>query len=207
MELISLKVKGISYSETQSGAYALILNEKDGNRKLPIIIGGFEAQSIAIAIEDEIKPSRPLTHDLFRNFADKFNIKIKKVIIHKLLDGVFYSSIICERNKIEEVIDSRTSDAIALALRFNAPILTYNSILEKAGFTTSISSNKNLKTPNENWSQEFFSQNIDKNLIPKDLNKIKTSELKSFLNKMVSKENYEQAARLRDELLKRKSKK
>tara|TARA_B100001173_G_C15935989_1_gene524955 strand:- start:117 stop:740 length:624 start_codon:yes stop_codon:yes gene_type:complete len=207
MELISLKVKGISYSETQSGAYALILNEKDGNRKLPIIIGGFEAQSIAIAIEDDIKPSRPLTHDLFRNFADKFNIKIKKVIIHKLLDGVFYSSIICERNKIEEVIDSRTSDAIALALRFNAPILTYNSILEKAGFTTSISSNKNLKTPNENWSQEFFSQNIDKNLIPKDLNKIKTSELKSFLNKMVSKENYEQAARLRDELLKRKSKK
>tara|TARA_X000000368_G_scaffold228493_2_gene180420 strand:- start:556 stop:1179 length:624 start_codon:yes stop_codon:yes gene_type:complete len=207
MELISLKVKGISYSETQSGAYALILNEKDGNRKLPIIIGGFEAQSIAIAIEDDIKPSRPLTHDLFRNFADKFNIKIKKVIIHKLLDGVFYSSIICEKNKIEEVIDSRTSDAIALALRFNAPILTYNSILEKAGFTTSISSNKNLKTPNENWSQEFFSQNIDKNLIPKDLNKIKTSELKSFLNKMVSKENYEQAARLRDELLKRKSKK
>ena len=207
MELISLKVKGISYSETQSGAYALILNEKDGNRKLPIIIGGFEAQSIAIAIEDDIKPSRPLTHDLFKNFANKFNIKIKKVIIHKLLDGVFYSSIICERNKIEEVIDSRTSDAIALALRFNAPILTYNSILEKAGFTTSISSNKNLKTPNENWSQEFFSQNIDKNLIPKDLNKIKTSELKSFLNKMVSKENYEQAARLRDELLKRKSKK
>ena len=207
MELISLKVKGISYSETQSGAYALILNEKDGNRKLPIIIGGFEAQSIAIAIEDDIKPSRPLTHDLFRNFANKFNIKIKKVIIHKLLDGVFYSSIICERSKIEEVIDSRTSDAIALALRFNAPILTYNSILEKAGFTTSISSNKNLKTPNENWSQEFFSQNIDKNLIPKDLNKIKTSELKSFLNKMVSKENYEQAARLRDELLKRKSKK
>ena len=207
MELISLKVKGISYSETKSGAYALILSEKDGNRKLPIIIGGFEAQSIAIAIEDDIKPSRPLTHDLFRNFADKFNIKIKKVIIHKLLDGVFYSSIICERNKIEEVLDSRTSDAIALALRFNAPILTYNSILEKAGFTTSISSNKNLKTPNENWSQEFFSQNIDKNLIPKDLNKIKTSELKSFLNKMVSKENYEQAARLRDELLKRKSKK
>ena len=129
MELISLKVKGISYSETQSGAYALILSEKDGNRKLPVIIGGFEAQSIAIAIEDEIKPSRPLTHDLFKNFANKFSIKIKKVIIHKLLDGVFYSSIICEKNKIEEVIDSRTSDAIALALRFNAPILTYNSIL------------------------------------------------------------------------------
>ncbi len=207
MELISLKVKGISYSETQSGAYALILSEKDGNRKLPIIIGGFEAQSIAIAIEDEIKPSRPLTHDLFKNFADKFNVNIKKIIIHKLLDGVFYSSIICERNKIEEVIDSRTSDAIALALRFNAPILTYNSILEKAGFTASIKSNKNLKTTDENWNQEFFSQNIEKNLIPKDFDKIKTSELKSFLNKMVSKENYEQAAKLRDEILKRKSKK
>ena len=207
MELISLKVKGISYSETQSGAYALILSEKEGNRKLPVIIGGFEAQSIAIAIEEEIKPSRPLTHDLFKNFANKFNINIKKIIIHKLLDGVFYSSIICERNKIEEVIDSRTSDAIALALRFKAPILTYDSILEKAGFTASIKSNKNLKTTDENWSQEFFSQNIGKNLIPKDLDKIKTSELKSFLNKMVSKENYEQAARLRDEILKRKSEK
>jgi bifunctional DNase/RNase len=207
MELISLKVKGISYSETQSGAYALILSEKDGNRKLPIIIGGFEAQSIAIAIEDEIKPSRPLTHDLFKNFADRFNVNIKKVIIHKLLDGVFYSSIICERDKIEEIIDSRTSDAIALALRFKAPILTYDSILEKAGFTTSISSNKNFKTSNDNWNLEIFSQNINKNLIPKDLNKMKTSELKSFLNKMVSKENYEQAAKLRDELLKRKSKK
>ncbi len=207
MELISLKVKGISYSETQSGAYALILSEKDGNRKLPIIIGGFEAQSIAIAIEDEIKPSRPLTHDLFKNFADRFNVNIKKVIIHKLLDGVFYSSIICERDKIEEIIDSRTSDAIALALIFKAPILTYDSILEKAGFTTSISSNKNFKTSNDNWNLEIFSQNINKNLIPKDLNKMKTSELKSFLNKMVSKENYEQAAKLRDELLKRKSKK
>jgi len=207
MELISLKVKGISYSETQSGAYALILSEKEGNRKLPVIIGGFEAQSIAIAIEKEIKPSRPLTHDLFTNFANKFNIKIKKVIIHKLLDGVFFSSIICEKNKIEEIMDSRTSDAIALALRFNAPILTYDSILEKAGFTASIKSNKNFKTTDENWSQEFFSQNIKKNLIPKDLDKIKTSELKSFLNKMVSKENYEQAAKLRDEILKRKSKK
>ena len=104
-------------------------------------------------------------------------------------------------------MDSRTSDAIALALRFNAPILTYDSILEKAGFTASIKSNKNFKTTDENWSQEFFSQNIKKNLIPKDLDKIKTSELKSFLNKMVSKENYEQAAKLRDEILKRKSKK
>ena len=207
MSLIRLTINRISYSKTHNGAYALLLNEKNGNRKLPIVIGGFEAQSIAVALESEIRPPRPLTHDLFKNFSDCFEIKIKQVIIHKIVDGVFFSSLICVRDKIEEIIDSRTSDAIALALRFKAPILTYSSIMEKAGFTASIKSNKKIKTPNENWSQDFFSQNFDKNLIPKDLDKIKTSELKTFLNKMVSKENYEQAARLRDEILKRKSKK
>jgi bifunctional DNase/RNase len=133
MSLVKLTIKGISYSQTQNGAYALILNEVDGERKLPIVIGAFEAQSIAIALEKEIKPPRPLTHDLFKNFADRFDIVVKQVIIHKLVDGVFYSSIICERDKIEEIIDARTSDAIALALRFNAPIFTYKNILEKAG--------------------------------------------------------------------------
>src|SRR5690606_11605054 len=118
---------------TQNGAYALILNEVDGERKLPIVIGAFEAQSIAIALEKEIKPPRPLTHDLFKSFSDRFGIVVKQVIIHKLVDGVFYSSIICERDKIEEIIDARTSDAIALALRFQAPIFTYKNILEKAG--------------------------------------------------------------------------
>ena len=133
MSLVKLSIKGISYSQTQNGAYALILNEVDGERKLPIVIGAFEAQSIAIALEKEIKPPRPLTHDLFKNFAERFDIVVKQVIIHKLVDGVFYSSIICERDKIEEIIDARTSDAIALALRFNAPIFTYKNILEKAG--------------------------------------------------------------------------
>ena len=133
MSLVKLTIKGISYSQTQNGAYALILNEVDGERKLPIVIGAFEAQSIAIALEKEIKPPRPLTHDLFKNFADRFDIVVKQVIIHKLVDGVFYSSIICERDKIEEIIDARTSDAIALALRFNAPIFTYKNILDKAG--------------------------------------------------------------------------
>ena len=133
MSLVELTIKGISYSQTQSGAYALILNEVDGERKLPIVIGAFEAQSIAIALEKEIRPPRPLTHDLFKNFADRFDIVVKQVIIHKLVDGVFYSSIICERDKIEEIIDARTSDAIALALRFNAPIFTYKNILDKAG--------------------------------------------------------------------------
>jgi len=123
MKLIQLDVKGISFSETQTGAYALILSESKGDRKLPIIIGGFEAQSIAIALEQEVKPSRPLTHDLFKTFADRFSIYVKQVIIHKLVDGVFFSSLICERDKIEEIIDSRTSDAIALALRYMPPFL------------------------------------------------------------------------------------
>ena len=105
MSLVKLTIKGISYSQTQNGAYALILNEVDGERKLPIVIGAFEAQSIAIALEKEIKPPRPLTHDLFKNFAERFDIIVKQVIIHKLVDGVFYSSIICERDKIEEIID------------------------------------------------------------------------------------------------------
>ena len=133
MSLVKLVIKGISYSHTQNGAYALILNEVDGDRKLPIVIGAFEAQSIAIAIEKELKPPRPLTHDLFKNFADRFDIVINQVIIHKLVDGVFFSSIICERDGIEEIIDARTSDAISLAIRFKAPIFTYKNILDKAG--------------------------------------------------------------------------
>ena len=140
MSLVRLKIKGISYSQTQNGAYALILNEEEGDRKLPIVIGAFEAQSIAIALEKEIKPPRPLTHDLFKNFADRFKIVVKQVIIHKLVDGVFYSSLICERGEEEEIIDARTSDAIALALRFNAPIFTYKTILDKAGIYLKFSS-------------------------------------------------------------------
>ena len=113
MNLVQLLINGISYSQTQNGAYALILSEIEGERKLPIVIGTNEAQSIAIAIEKEIKPPRPLTHDLFKNFCVRFDIKIKQVIIHKLVDGVFYSSVICERDGIEEIIDSRSSDAMS----------------------------------------------------------------------------------------------
>ena len=133
MSLVRLDIKGISYSQTQNGAYALILNEQEGNKQLPIVIGAFEAQSIAIALEKDIKPPRPLTHDLFKNFSERFEINIKQVIIHKLVDGVFYSSLISERQGVEETIDARTSDAIALALRFDAPIFTYQNILDKAG--------------------------------------------------------------------------
>ena len=133
MNLVELKVNRISYSQSQNGAYALILEEVDGERKLPIVIGGFEAQSIAIALDKNIEPPRPLTHDLFKTFAKNFEITIKQVIIHKLIDGIFYSSLICERDKVEEIIDARTSDAIALALRFESPIFTYSKILDKAG--------------------------------------------------------------------------
>ena len=133
MSLIQLRVNRITYSQNQSGAYAMILDEVDGKRKLPVVIGEFEAQSIAVNLDKDIKPQRPFTHDLFKNFAYRFDIAIKRVIITKLVDGVFYSSLICERDKIEEIIDSRTSDAVSLALRFKAPIYTHESVLEKAG--------------------------------------------------------------------------
>ena len=204
MDLIQMKVRGISYSETQTGAYALILNEEKGERKLPIIIGGFEAQSIAIALEHEVKPSRPLTHDLFKSFGERFNINVKQVIIHKLVDGIFFSSLICERDKIEEIIDARTSDAIALALRFDAPIYAYDSILKKAGFTTAISENSK-KLSEDKWIQNFVTEQTGKNEEIGDLKKLSISKLKSLLTKLVSQENYEKAAKVRDELSKRKS--
>ena len=204
MDLIQMKVRGISYSETQTGAYALILNEEKGERKLPIIIGGFEAQSIAIALEQEVKPSRPLTHDLFKSFGERFNIYVKQVIIHKLVDGIFFSSLICERDKIEEIIDARTSDAIALALRFAAPIYAYDSILKKAGFTAAISENSK-KLSEDKWIQNFVKEQSNRNEDIGDLKKLSVSKLKSLLTKLVSQENYEKAAMVRDELSKRKN--
>ena len=204
MKLIQMSVKGISYSETQTGAYALILNEDKGERKLPIIIGGFEAQSIAIALENEVKPTRPLTHDLFKSFGERFEIYVKQVIIHKLVDGVFYASLICERDKIEEIIDARTSDAIALALRYNAPIFAYDSILKKAGFSAKISENVSKHTEDK-WLENFISDKLNKNDRKYDLKKLPVNKLKSLLSKLVSQENYEKAALIRDELSKRKS--
>lgn len=204
MKLIQMSVKGISYSETQTGAYALILSEEEGERKLPIIIGGFEAQSIAIALDEQVKPNRPLTHDLFKSFADRFSIHVKQVIIHKLVDGVFYASLICERDKIEEIIDSRTSDAIALALRYKAPIYTYDSILKKAGFKAAVSGSSK-KLSEDNWIQNFAGEQSKKDEQISDLKKLSIPKLKTLLSKLVSKESYEKAALVRDELSKRKS--
>ena len=205
MSLVKLTIKGISYSQTQNGAYALILNEADGDRKLPIVIGAFEAQSIAIALEKEIKPPRPLTHDLFRNFADRFDIVVKQVIIHKLVDGVFYSSIICERDKIEEIIDARTSDAIALALRFNAPIFTYKNILDKAGIYLKANpqdGDQGQEIDDVLSSPETFGME-ETNTAGEAYTKFSLSELHELLQGAVQDEDYEKAAKIRDEISKR----
>jgi hypothetical protein len=209
MSLVKLSIKGISYSQTQNGAYALILNEVDGERKLPIVIGAFEAQSIAIALEKEIKPPRPLTHDLFKNFAERFDIVVKQVIIHKLVDGVFYSSIICERDKIEEIIDARTSDAIALALRFNAPIFTYKNILDKAGIYLKANSEEADKGAQEIddilSNPDTFGHKEESDQSGRIYIKHSLQELSDLLDQAVLKEDYEKAAKIRDEISKRES--
>ncbi|NJM80891.1 MAG: bifunctional nuclease family protein [Flavobacterium sp.] len=209
MSLVKLTIKGISYSQTQNGAYALILNEVDGERKLPIVIGAFEAQSIAIALEKEIKPPRPLTHDLFKNFADRFDIIVKQVIIHKLVDGVFFSSIICERDKIEEIIDARTSDAIALALRFSAPIFTYKNILDKAGIYLKINPSEGDENKDENDSvlstpETFGASDVSETKSESYAN-FSLKELYDKLEEAVQNEDYEKAAKIRDEISKKES--
>lgn len=205
-------VKGISYSHTQNGAYALILDEVDGERKLPIVIGAFEAQSIAIAIEEEIRPPRPLTHDLFKSFADRFDIKIKQVIIHKLVDGVFFSSLVCERMGVEEILDARTSDAIALAIRFEAPIFVYKDIMNIAGITLNSSmleeEAEELVGEDSDDDEDIMSQveqllgddyeNHGEDYLDYDI-----EELNTMLDDAIAKEDYEKAAKLRDELNKR----
>lgn len=202
MSLVKLSIKGISYSQTQNGAYALILNEVDGDKKLPIVIGAFEAQSIAIALEKEIKPPRPFTHDLFKNFADRFDIAVKQVIIHKLVDGVFYSSIICERDKIEEIIDARTSDAIALALRFGAPIFTYKNILDKAGIILNTSGDSK-NTEDFLSDSDQFESIIESNQSGDTYSKLSLNDLNDLLDGAVENEDYEKAAKIRDEISKR----
>ena len=202
MSLIKLTIKGISYSQTQSGAYALVLSEMDGTRTLPIIIGAFEAQSIAIALEKEIKTPRPLTHDLFKTFSDRFSIQIQQVIIHKLVDGVFFSNLICEKEGVEEIVDTRTSDAIAIAVRFEAPIYTYEKVLDKAGV--------NLKVDEEFDLHEEFDSEEDEIELKEVFTKkespflgISLKELHNQLEKAVDNENYELAANIRDEISKR----
>jgi len=207
VSLIQLNIKGISYSQSRTGAYALVLNEVDGVRTLPIVIGAFEAQAIAIALENDLTPPRPLTHDLFVSLSKLYQITIKQVIIHKLIDGVFYSSLICERDKVEEIIDSRTSDAIALAVRFDAPIFTYENILDKAGIEMNnedfFSDSSEEEEKEDDFLEEMFTE-LENLTTP--FEKLSTEELQKQLQDAVENEDYEVAARIRDEIEKREEK-
>ena len=203
MGLVELKIQGISYSDNTSGAFALILQEINGSRKLPIVIGGFEAQAIAIGLEKKIKTSRPLTHELFKSFADKFGIKLNHIIISKLKDGVFFSNIVCENNDDIIKIDSRTSDAIALSIRFNIPIFVKKDILDEAGFDDDEKYSEEINFTDNNF---FKDENPDKSYKKsKDIKKISTNNIKKMLENSLQNEDYEMAAKLRDELNSRKS--
>ena len=201
MELVELKIHGISYSDNTSGAFAIILDEVNGNKKLPIVIGSYEAQSIAIALEKKIKTSRPLTHELYKGFADKFNITLNHIVIHKLSDGVFYSNMVCEKDNEVVKVDSRTSDAIALSIRFDAPIFVTKEILAEAGFEDDKKYSKDLNLTDEKFFNDGHISSPDYNTEKvKDIKKISTRNIKKMLEKSIQNEDYELAARLRDEL-------
>jgi hypothetical protein len=200
MEKVKLEIIGLSYSQTQSGAYALVLSEVDGLRRLPIIIGGFEAQAIAIELED-MTPSRPLTHDLFKNFALAFNVSIKEVIIYNLKEGIFFAKLICDKDGKEIEIDARTSDAIALAVRFKCDVYTYESILSSAGIRLDQEETDQKTTSPIEKTKKRSSSKKSKD----DLPNITIKELEERLDKAVENENYELASKIRDEINKRTS--
>jgi len=202
---IKLEIIGLSFSQTQSGAYALVLGEEIGKRRLPIIIGGFEAQAIAVELEN-MTPSRPLTHDLFKNFAIEFGLTVTEIVIYNLKEGIFYSKLTCTNGSEIKEIDARTSDAIAMAVRFNCPIYTYEFILASAGVvldesgeevgappkskTTSKKTTVEKKALTGGAEGEFANQTVE--------------ELKESLMKAIDDEAYETASKIRDELNKRK---
>jgi bifunctional DNase/RNase len=197
MNKIRLEIFGLSYSQTQSGAYALVLSEVSGVRRLPIIIGGFEAQAIAIELE-KMKPSRPLTHDLFKSLAVEFDILVREVYIYKLHEGIFYAKIICESQGEFKEIDARTSDAIAIGVRFNSPIYTTESILSSSGILMD-DSNQLLDDQQSGNAEQSISDMA---------NPIKSKtvlELQEMLNEALNNEDYELASQIRDEINKRQS--
>ncbi len=192
MTKIGLEIIGMSYSQSQSGAYALVLGELGGRRRLPIIIGGFEAQSIALGLE-KMQPARPMTHDLFRNFAEFYSINVLEVIINKFKEGVFHAVLLCEHQGEISEIDARTSDAVALAIRFQCPIYTYEPILAEAGIM--IEQEETIAAPdlNPDTDEGEFSDYL-------------IEELQELLQKAVESEDYEKASRIRDEIKRRKEK-
>ena len=199
MDKVKLEIVGLSYSQTQSGAYALVLAEVGGKRRLPIIIGGFEAQAIAIELEKMV-PTRPLTHDLFKSFATSFSIVVKEIIIYKLIEGIFYAKIICEKDGFSTEIDARTSDAVAIGVRFSSPIYTYVNILSSAGI---------LLDENDAGEDGMDVMNFDEEAespVSSEGMKVKTLvELETELNAAIESEDYELASKIRDEINKRTS--
>ena len=200
MDLVRLFIKRISYNQSQNDAFVLIMHEVETDLKLPIVIGTFEAQSIALELEKSLVPPRTLTHDLFKIFADTFSIQIKRVVIYKLEEGIFYSNILCVQNGQEYTIEARTSDAIAIALRCNAPIYTYRDIIQRAGIYIPLLNDEpsNTISPSlDNVDEEDSSRNrYTKYALP---------ELKTMLNDCIENEDYEMAALIRDEISKRDS--
>lgn len=195
MKKVKLNIVGMSYSQSSSGAYALILGVSGENRRLPIIIGGFEAQAIAIELE-KMKPSRPLTHDLFKSFADQFGVNILEVVINKFEEGIFFSKLVCEADGIQTEIDSRTSDAVALAIRFDCPIYAYQQIIDEAAIDMDVD-----QTTDEGKADK------PKEKIDEGIGKYEdflVEELEDMLKKAVGDEKYEEASRIRDEINKRK---
>jgi uncharacterized protein len=192
MDKVKLEIVGLSYSQTQSGAYALVLAEVGGKRSLPIIIGGFEAQAIAIELE-KMTPTRPLTHDLFKSFALSFGIKVKEIVIYNLNEGIFYAKLICEKEGQLSEIDARTSDAIALGVRFKCPIYTYENILASAGVELD---------ENSDFASDFEDE-IEKKPAENSLNSLSIEELQQKLDAALEDEEYELASKIRDEISKR----
>ncbi|MEO8721873.1 MAG: bifunctional nuclease family protein [Ginsengibacter sp.] len=191
MKKIEMEIVALSHSITQTHSYAVVLGEVNGLRRLPIVIGGFEAQAIAVALE-RMQPSRPLTHDLMKNFMMAFNIDLHEIIINDLQEGIFYSKLICSSEKDTVEIDSRTSDAVALAVRFGCPIYTYDNILESAGI---------LMEEDDKKKKVVVSHNDETN---EDLNKLSVAELELLLNEVLEHEDYIKAASIRDEINRRK---
>lgn len=189
MQKIELEIAAISHSVTQSHNYAVVLGEKDGDRRLPIVIGGFEAQAIAVAVEN-MTPNRPLTHDLFKNTLSSYEITVKEVIINELLDGIFYAQLVCEQNGNVSVIDSRTSDAIAMSVRFGCPIYTYETIMESASLDVETAKGpSNVEVKREKKKDDIADMSL--------------SQLESLLSKVLENEDYEKAAQIRDEINRR----
>ena len=203
MDFVQLDISAIKQSDSQNNAYVLLLNESAGKRQLPIVIGWCEARSIAIALDGNEKPDRPLTHDLFKTLGDNFNIIVEKIVIHTLVEGIFHSSFYCKNEVTNKTlsIDARTSDAIAIAIRYGCPIYTYEDILSRAGIIINESKEKEL-----DYNTLDLDNEDDKSAKPKKLNDFSLTKLKKMLSIAVQEENYEKASEIRDEINKRREK-